>query len=303
VVATGIIRGTNGSGARCRAEPNTDAAILGVLAEGTAVKLTGAETDGWYPVRCDGKDGFVRSTLVDAGGATSTPEADAPAAAKGTDSTGVAGPAPAAGPEPYHIEGARRSPDTSPAKTLLDGDRSTVWSTTADPAPGRAAVALDLGEIKPVGKIRWLPVVVGAADGLRIQVSEDGKGWQTVIQPGPTEVGGWKVTTAGIAARYVRFLFVSTAEGQPLGGLAEIEIYPASGPVAAVVVDAPAMQPTPTATVPEPTPSDAAAPDALPTTPEAAAEVATQPAPADQPADAAVTPATGSDPAQETPAP
>ncbi len=312
---TGVISGMNGSGARCRAEPNTDAAILGVLAEGATVKLTGPETDGWYPVRCDGQNGFVRSTLVDTGGTPETPTADVPASAEST------APTPDAGPQPYRIESARRSPDTSPAKTLLDGDQSTVWSTTAEPAPDRAAITLDLGEIKPVGTIRWLPVVEGAADGLRVQVSEDGKAWQTVVQPGPTEVGGWKVTTADIAARYVRFLFVSTSEGQQLGGLAEAEIYPASGPIASVVVDAapaastttPSLKPTATpsaepAAVPEPaivpeatTPPGESEPDALPAA-ESEAPMATEPASSDGPVETAVNPeAIGPD--QETPTP
>jgi subtilisin len=299
--ATGVISGTNGSGARCRAEPTTDAVILGVLAEGATVKLTGPETDGWYPVRCDGQDGFVRSTLVDTGGAPDT-STDVPAADTTTPAADVAAPTPDAGPRPYRIEGARRSPDTAPAKTLLDGDRSTVWSTTAEPAPTRAAITLDLGEIKPVGKIRWLPVVEGAADGLRVQVSEDGMAWQTVVQPGATDVGGWKVTTADIAARYVRFLFISTDEGQPLGGLAEAEIYPSSGPVAAVVVDAAPAEPTATTALESTAPAAASAPEALPTS-EPEVPVATQPAPADGPAETTVIPEGGIGPEQETPVP
>lgn len=76
VTGTGTISGTNGDGARCRSKASTNGSIITVLSEGTAVDLRGDVSNGWQPVRCDGRNGFVSAEYVTVGGTTPDPDDD-----------------------------------------------------------------------------------------------------------------------------------------------------------------------------------------------------------------------------------
>src|SRR5215218_2102479 len=58
---TGIayIAGTNNDGVRCRGSASTSGAVITVLSEGTRVELIGDQSNGWQPVNCNGRAGFV----------------------------------------------------------------------------------------------------------------------------------------------------------------------------------------------------------------------------------------------------
>lgn len=61
---TGRIVNTGGAGARCRVEPDLNAAIITVVPEGTPVELREALEGAWQPVRCDGRDGYIAVQFI-----------------------------------------------------------------------------------------------------------------------------------------------------------------------------------------------------------------------------------------------
>ena len=255
---TGVVSGTGDAGARCREDASVEAAIITVLLEGARVDLLGAPIGDWQPVRCQGRDGFVhRQYVVADGGAvtagsgdpvepTLPPSAAAEIGLTPAPTTPVA-PEPAATPTPYPIAGGARSPNSTTSAAIYDRDLATYWASTGAP-PAEASVLVDLGATKPIGTVRWLFAAGGLADGMRIQISEDGTTWATLAQPGNAEVGFWQELPVGVAGRYVRFFFANPNVDPAVGGLAEIEVWPATGPVAALTVDPAA--PVPTATPP-----------------------------------------------------
>jgi hypothetical protein len=120
---------------------------------------------------------------------------------------------------------------------LYDGDLTTAWATVTDVSPPRAYAVLDLGAVQPVGTIRWLFALPGLADGMAVRVSEDGESWMTLVTPGNDEAGVWQEYNASVTARFIRFAFVDTGQSATLGGLAEVEIWPATGEVTRPLID------------------------------------------------------------------
>jgi N-acetylmuramoyl-L-alanine amidase len=72
--ATGsaTVTGT-GSSLRCRSAANTSASTITLVPDGTSVKTRGAATNGWTPVICGGKNGFMSSQYLSTGGGGSNP--------------------------------------------------------------------------------------------------------------------------------------------------------------------------------------------------------------------------------------
>jgi hypothetical protein len=147
---------------------------------------------------------------------------------------------------PYPIVATDQTENSANAQLVIDGDPTTYWVTTTDVPPTGAYVQLDLGMVQPLGTIRWLFAQPSMADGLSIRVSEDGENWATLADPGNAEAGVWQELSASVAARYVRFAFNNPNHSAILGGLAEVEIGPAEGPVAPLEIT-----PTPTPAVNE----------------------------------------------------
>lgn len=61
---TGTVVGTNGESLRCRTGPGTSYAIITSLVPGTTVPVRGATTNGWVPVVCAGRNGFVSAQYL-----------------------------------------------------------------------------------------------------------------------------------------------------------------------------------------------------------------------------------------------
>lgn len=61
---TGKVTGTGGAGVNCRAAASSSAAVIGVINEGSTVVLTGSAANGWQPVTCFGRAGFVSSQYL-----------------------------------------------------------------------------------------------------------------------------------------------------------------------------------------------------------------------------------------------
>lgn len=75
VTGSATIVNTNGDSIRCRALGSADAAVVAQLIEGTIVQLTGSPENGWQPVICDDRDGWVHIDFIGSvGTATVTPE-------------------------------------------------------------------------------------------------------------------------------------------------------------------------------------------------------------------------------------
>lgn len=68
---TGTVTNTGGDNLRCRTAP-VSGTIITSLGPGTQVQVRGPLTNGWYPVRCAGQDGWVSAEYLTLGG-TSTP--------------------------------------------------------------------------------------------------------------------------------------------------------------------------------------------------------------------------------------
>ncbi|MDQ3656220.1 MAG: SH3 domain-containing protein [Chloroflexota bacterium] len=68
---TGTVTNTGGDNLRCRTAP-VSGTIITSLGPGTQVQVRGPLSNGWYPVRCAGQDGWVSAQYLTVGG-TSTP--------------------------------------------------------------------------------------------------------------------------------------------------------------------------------------------------------------------------------------
>ncbi len=70
----GTMTNTGGDSLRCRTTPSTSGSIITSLAPGTQVVVRGAKFNGWWPVVCGGRDGWVSATyLTVSSGTTPTP--------------------------------------------------------------------------------------------------------------------------------------------------------------------------------------------------------------------------------------
>jgi hypothetical protein len=153
--------------------------------------------------------------------ATTVPDGDDPATVEETL------PAPEEA-KPYRVVRTMHSRNADSGSVLLDGDPATYWVAELSESSTEATVTLDLGAPKPIGTIRWLFAVGDLADGMRIEVAQGRRDWTTLTEPGNAEPGEWQEFVPGepATARFVRFTFVSTGADGPVGGLAEVEIWP-----------------------------------------------------------------------------
>ncbi|HWK79456.1 MAG TPA: SH3 domain-containing protein, partial [Thermomicrobiales bacterium] len=61
---TAIVTGTGGGGVNCRTAPTTSSQVIVVLAEGATVTLNGTASNGWQPVICNGRQGYVSAQYL-----------------------------------------------------------------------------------------------------------------------------------------------------------------------------------------------------------------------------------------------
>lgn len=111
--------------------------------------------------------------------------------------------------------------------------QQTRWETRVSRPPQREAwFEFDLGQVRSLDHVRWLPGMAGQT--LTLAVSSDGQTWETVVTRGadaggPTTVNSttWPAQRIGRAARYLRFTFANTPDlALPkLGGIVEVEVY------------------------------------------------------------------------------
>ncbi len=235
VSGSGVVGGTGGDDARCRAAASTDAEILTMLPEGTTVSLTGPLVGEWQPVLCGGQAGYVHRDFIGAPGQESVP----------TEEMALPTSVPTLEPTetPYAIVDSGRSDNATTSLTLYDGDLTTTWGTETTAPPDLAFVWFDLGWVQPVEKVRWRAGPDVMATSLIIELSEDGVQWARLSEVDLTWVQGdaWYEQPVDVEVRFVR-LSLPNPTGLPrLGGIAEVELWPASSarPFAAIVTPEP----------------------------------------------------------------
>jgi hypothetical protein len=184
----------------------------------------------------------------------------------------------------YPIVAMTQSDGSLPGRLAFDGDPLTYWGTPATGSSAGAWLVLDLGAVRPIASVRWLTATAGMLGMMEIELSEDGQSWATLVRldGGALPPGGWYDQPVDVRARYLRFDLAPAGASATLGGMAEIEVWPApdARPLASIVTPEP-PSPTlvPTATVtPTPLPSStptittrAPASAALPLVPPSAA--------------------------------
>jgi hypothetical protein len=91
-------------------------------------------------------------------------------------------------------------------------------------------VVLDLGQPRTIGRVRWLEAADGLAGRMDVAVSTDGKRWKKAAGEEQEATGAWQELQLkhSVEARYVRVRFTTPTEERRLGGLAEVEVYPAA---------------------------------------------------------------------------
>jgi len=139
----------------------------------------------------------------------------------------TATPTPVPAAVPFRVVGSGRTANSTTSVAVYDKNPGTYWATNTATPPATAYVYVDIGAVQPIGSVRWLFALDGAADAMQIQVSTDRVNWATIAQASNAPVGAWQVLpTPGITARYVRFYLTNPNGDSTLGGIAEIEVWP-----------------------------------------------------------------------------
>ena len=68
---SGTVVNTGGAGLRCRDAASTSGRVITTLAEGSKVTTRGAASNGWVPVTCGGKNGWVSASYFKVAGSSS----------------------------------------------------------------------------------------------------------------------------------------------------------------------------------------------------------------------------------------
>jgi uncharacterized protein YgiM (DUF1202 family) len=73
ITGQGVVANTNGDGVNCRGRASTVGSVIAVISEGTRVDLRGSERNGWQPVVCASRKGYIASDFIEVGDATPPP--------------------------------------------------------------------------------------------------------------------------------------------------------------------------------------------------------------------------------------
>jgi subtilisin family serine protease len=149
---------------------------------------------------------------------------------------------------------------------VKDGKAATYWrSKTSSTVPPTAAVQVSLGTKKHVGVVRWMFGLEGVADVLKIDVSWDQVSWTNVATRTNAPLYEWQELVVNLDAKYVRWTVINPNDDNPIGGIAEIEVWSGpGGPITSVTLPAsPTETPTGEATQ-TPTATETGTPTATP---------------------------------------
>jgi len=260
--ATARVTGTGGIGVNCRTAPSTSGQVITVLAEGATVPLNGAASNGWQPVTCAGRAGYVSAQYLTINGAsiggalavpavappptgmatppgTAAPNAtetataitepasatvEAPASPTIASDSVPAGSDPSFAGQPLPIAASLHSANSSASAPAHDGDPSTAWQSTGE-TPDQATITFDLGAIQELTGIRWMMGAPTGAEAMTIQLSPDGETWSDLTSATNRQPGTWEGVATNDSARFVRFVVANPDGLATIGNLAEVEIW------------------------------------------------------------------------------
>ncbi len=118
--------------------------------------------------------------------------------------------------------------DTLTVGNVVDGSKSTTWSTTSGISANYPKITIDLGEVKALENmdVFW-PTSTRFATRRTVEVSVDGASWTTVetVNYSPS-ASSMTATALNTNARYVRLSILSTGSNYVISPeISEIEIY------------------------------------------------------------------------------
>lgn len=301
-VARGVIVGTDGQGARCRAEPSTETDnIITVIAEGESVSVTGSEVDGWLPVICGAdQPGYVSAEFLQIGGEPPVPtateavaeETEIPESEEELVPTEVI-PTDVAEESPYPVQQVADSEESGGAYRAVDDDPDTMWLVDPAISPNEVWLLMDLGQVLPIDRVTWELGTWNTLPTFEIWLSEDRDTWWNA-----SRIDGWNLepnveyeASMGLNARFV-MIVVPNVEGSGLaeiGGFREIAIWPAEYADSLYVLGDPTTPEPPPAEIPtevvipetEEVPEDAPVEEELPDEEVGSTDPSTGPVPGD----------------------
>ena len=109
------------------------------------------------------------------------------------------------------------------------------WSSFSSAPPDNVYLVVDLGQVQPVGAVKWITGQDGLLGSMTIEYSTDQTDWQPVLDPGAgapkvwTETGepiDWREIAVNADARYIRFTFSNPDQLAQIGDLAEVQVHP-----------------------------------------------------------------------------
>jgi hypothetical protein len=243
-ISTGFISGTDGDSVNCRLSP-VDGEVIASLTAGDVVDVTGPVEDGWYPVSCDGRAGYVAADYITLGSlpgeAVTEPTSTVPSQSDATPTdvvTATIEPTlePTATVEPtetpYPIYDTGDTETSNTAWLASDDDASTYWSVYPSISPEQTRLYLDLGSVLPIDRITIELAVGGMLPVFEIWLSEDAATWYNAT---PQGINGWNlwadeahVFRLGYDARYIRLVIPNVDESGlgEVGGIRQVTVWP-----------------------------------------------------------------------------
>ena len=143
----------------------------------------------------------------------------------------------------YALVNGDCSPNSTACRYVRDKKLNTIWWTrSAAVHPAEAFFTVELSDSLPIGSIRWVFGLFGYADRFYVETSNDQITWKKLAKKYNKPVGQWQeFNPTTITAKYVRFRFENPYNEERLGGIAEVQVWPAGAPPLNA-------SPTPTAT-------------------------------------------------------
>ncbi|MEJ7838901.1 MAG: discoidin domain-containing protein [Thermomicrobiales bacterium] len=231
VLSVGTITGTGGDAVNCRISP-VDGEPITRISEGEPIDLTGPASEGWYPVLCDGQPGFIAEEFITEGSVTPTEPSieNEPTEAPTEDATDDVDDSIGS----YPIQDSGDTENSGTAYLVTDGNPSTFWSIVPSQSPEQARLYVDLGQVLPIDRISLTLATFDQLPVFEIWLSTDGETWANAT---PGGINGWNLPrnepveiSLGYDARYLRIVISEVDQqlgaGAPVGGIAELEVWP-----------------------------------------------------------------------------
>ena len=225
-VSQAFISGTDGDLVNCRMSP-VDGEVIAGLEEGTPIEVVGPAVDGWYPVTCEGQQGYISTDFVMLG--TPEPDAAAPTATEPVEPTATEEPVVEETPYPVYDTGDTEQ--SGSAWFASDNDPGTWWSVVPSLHPEQVRLYFDLGSVVPIDRLTLNLATWDQLPSFEIWLSEDADIWFNAT---PDGIDGWNLErdvdlnfSLGFDARYVRIVIPNVpASGLgEVGGIRQIDIW------------------------------------------------------------------------------